>query len=658
MATSFTTSSVDSLKSDSCDVLFIGSEKDVSILDSFKGELRKKFHPIEKPFKENVKALAVVSLIPSHKELVKKLGEAKLKVSSSAHHIVLLPDGYETNVSLLDYLEQVRADRIFFYPSQIDKVSDNVKLILIEKLKHEEAKKLRHSVKSENFELASTKMNLENLIKERTEHLRSSKQELDKGVTKTRGLIQFLKELSSVLSTEDLLQILRRELKQFHHIRELILATHTSQGDYRLHYYQGSQVMTKVIGDHWPEVDKIRSNNQSDRQYLANIFGRPFAQVLAVPLQGVAPEGVPPNVGAILFFEHALGNTDYTRFIDFISPRLYPVSIALERLFLEKDLKEASHTWERTFDGIQDPIAIFDLDGDIIRANKAFNSQLAGLSKLELNKETLRHGDKTYKVKEYPILLSSYEKATNIIKHFHDVTQALSLHRKMIQNEKMVALGHLAGHVAHELNNPLTGVRSLSQVLIKKINKNDTLYEDLVEVEKAAQRCQHIIQNLIEFSQGGVKSRVEKSSINDIITRTLPLLKSALSEINLELNLSEDDLMVSVESQLMQQVIFNIVKNACQAMKGKGRLSINTKKVQKNASEWAEVKISDTGCGISKEALRHIFDFFYTTKDPGQGTGLGLSMSQSIVSQFGGSIEAESEMSKGSDFYIYLPLVK
>src|SRR5690606_11788032 len=145
-------------------------------------------------------------------------------------------------------------------------------------------------------------------------------------------------------------------------------------------------------------------------------------------------------------------------------------------------------------------------------------------------------------------------------------------------------------------------------------------------------------------------------SLNEIVNRILPLLKTAMSPFQQELNLSEDSVFVDVEPQLMQQVFFNLVKNACQAMKERGTLSIETRVSPEG--DRAELIVSDTGSGMAPEILEHIFDFFFTTKSQGQGTGLGLSMSKSIVDQFGGEIAVHSQVGEGSRFSVRLPRVK
>ena len=145
--------------------------------------------------------------------------------------------------------------------------------------------------------------------------------------------------------------------------------------------------------------------------------------------------------------------------------------------------------------------------------------------------------------------------------------------------------------------------------------------------------------------------------LNDVVVRTLPMLKTAMREHRSEVVLSEEDTTVRVEPHLMQQVVFNLVNNGCQAMKQAGTITIETdiERDSKNR-EWAVLRVGDTGPGIPDEVLESIFEPFFTTKEKGQGTGLGLSMSRSVIERFGGEILVKTELEKGTIFTVRLPL--
>lgn len=484
----------------------------------------------------------------------------------------------------------------------------------------------------------------------------STKVETEKKITRMRGLVRYVKGLTEVVSAQDIMRTLRDEIKNFSRIKEPILAYANNLNQLQLMFYQGTQIVEKVIPGAWPQQLRIRLNDVKDSQFLANIFGRPFGKLLTIPLnlkRKSQQESL--KVSAVLFFEHSLNEAEMKDFLNFIEDRLQPMSITLDRMLLEHDLKEASLLWERTFDGLHDPIVIFDSQNQIIRANKSFNENLSDAPADLLQESSLVHKDKFYHTHSYPIQFGEAGTATHNIKHFIDVTLPHKLQKQMIQNEKMAALGHLAGHIAHELNNPLTGVRSLAQVLLQQKWDSENAHNDLVEVEKAAQRCQLIIKNLLEFSSGGLENQKQIVSMNEIVQKTLPLLKTLISKYDIQIHLTEEKNSVAVEPHLMQQVVFNIINNAAQAMGDSGRLEIRTEIVHEGNAAVA-LSVTDSGAGISPEIKNQIFDFFFTTKSQGQGTGLGLSISKNIVDSFSGRIDVKSEIGKGSTFTIILPL--
>ena len=245
-----------------------------------------------------------------------------------------------------------------------------------------------------------------------------------------------------------------------------------------------------------------------------------------------------------------------------------------------------------------------------------------------------------------------------MINHYVDVTASRELHGRMIQSEKMAAIGLLAGNIAHELNNPLTGIRSLAQVLLAEVPAVGTLQDDIREVEKAAERSQKIIENLLDFSKGEADTKQTLISLNDIVRRTLPMIKTAMREHRSEMSLSDDEPKVKVEPHLMQQVVFNLVNNACQAMRDPGTIAIDTDTETDGSGRWSVLHVTDTGVGIPDEIIETIFEPFFTTKEKGQGTGLGLSMSQQVVQKFGGEIRVKSAVGEGTRFTVRLPIIE
>ena len=221
----------------------------------------------------------------------------------------------------------------------------------------------------------------------------------------------------------------------------------------------------------------------------------------------------------------------------------------------------------------------------------------------------------------------------------------------MLQSEKLAVIGHLAGNIAHELNNPLTGIKSLTEVLTAEVESGSQIHGDLEEVHKAAIRCQNIIKSLMLFSSDNPSANKKVLSINDQVKISLTLLKSAMRTLNVKINLTEKEANILVVPELFVQVLFNLIQNACQATPDSGHIEVTT------LVEGATVvfKVKDSGCGIAKEIMSEIFTPFFTTKKKNHGTGLGLSMSQGVIESFGGKIIANSTQGVGSEFIIRLP---
>ena len=228
----------------------------------------------------------------------------------------------------------------------------------------------------------------------------------------------------------------------------------------------------------------------------------------------------------------------------------------------------------------------------------------------------------------------------------------------------MAAIGQLAGGVAHELNNPLTGVLIYAKRLFKKVDdstlRDNAALRDFPEslrlINEAALRCKDITDSLLTFSrQAGLE--FAPLDVNEVIENTLTLIKSQLKSYRITLVQEwQPDLPPVVgNANQLQQVFTNLIINAQQAMPDRGELTIVTSCVD---GQFVRVRFSDTGCGIPEENLDRIFEPFFTTRPVGQGTGLGLSVSYGIIEAHGGFIEVESKVGVGSTFTVRLPVGK
>jgi len=233
------------------------------------------------------------------------------------------------------------------------------------------------------------------------------------------------------------------------------------------------------------------------------------------------------------------------------------------------------------------------------------------------------------------------------------------------RGEKLASVGLLAAGIAHELNNPLTGVLTFSTLVRKQVPDGSPEAEDLDLVIQETRRCAGIIRRLLDFAR---EKAPEKSyaDLNQLIEKTVQLISQSAQAADIEINMDLDPALPTVwmDDNLVEQVIMNMLVNARHSIQGGGRITIRTRLREdhrRNAPSAApdakvEITIADTGCGIAPENLQKIFDPFFTTKGVGKGTGLGLSVSHGTIEAHGGTIEVESTVGEGTEFRIYLPL--
>ncbi len=233
--------------------------------------------------------------------------------------------------------------------------------------------------------------------------------------------------------------------------------------------------------------------------------------------------------------------------------------------------------------------------------------------------------------------------------------QLRKIQAQLMQSEKLASLGRLASGVAHEINSPLTGILTFSHLLMRRLKDNPELQKELELIVRETTRVSTIVRGLLDFAR---ESRPQKRpcNINELILQTLSLVErqSVFQNIRIEKSLDPQVPILLVDANQIQQVFMNILLNAADAMPEGGALAISSRLLPGNS--FAEVKFSDTGCGVPEENLGRIFDPFFTTKAEKKGTGLGLAVSYGIIERHRGRIEAQSEVGRGTTFTINLPL--
>jgi len=232
-----------------------------------------------------------------------------------------------------------------------------------------------------------------------------------------------------------------------------------------------------------------------------------------------------------------------------------------------------------------------------------------------------------------------------------------------MRGEKLASVGLLASGVAHELNNPLTGILTFSHLLRQKMPDKSADAEDMDLVIRETKRCAAIIKRLLDFAR---EKHPEKkfTDLNQVIDDTVRIVErpAHLRDIEITVDLDRTLPPIWIDADQIKQVIMNMLVNAQHAVEEKGAITVTTRRAQdpragaSEAKPMVAISIVDTGCGIPEKNLKRIFDPFFTSKDVGKGTGLGLSVSHGIVEAHGGLIEVQSKVGEGSTFRVFLPL--
>ena len=243
------------------------------------------------------------------------------------------------------------------------------------------------------------------------------------------------------------------------------------------------------------------------------------------------------------------------------------------------------------------------------------------------------------------------------------------LEQQLRHSQKMEAVGTLAGGIAHDFNNLLQAVQGYADLLLIKKGEEDSGWAELTEIARAARRASELTQQLLTFSRK-VESRMRPLDLNHEIVQIHKLLERTIPKmIEIELDLDDALQTIYADAAQIEQAVMNLGLNARDAMPGGGTLWISTTNVSLSRGEtrihaelepgdYVRLSVMDTGCGMDEETRHHIFEPFYTTKEIGEGTGLGLAMVYGIAKNHGGAVRCESGRKKGTTFELYFPVMK
>jgi len=294
---------------------------------------------------------------------------------------------------------------------------------------------------------------------------------------------------------------------------------------------------------------------------------------------------------------------------------------------------------------------------DLPKLMALYNDILAGKQNFASLEMRVRHKQGEWRkiLFNFSPLFDERSKIEGVVLSGRDVTDLKRLEEQLIQAEKLAAMGQMLAGVAHELNNPLTAILGVTELVREREGLDESMKRQLDLTHRQARRAARIVQNLLEFSRPASPQK-KLIDLSTIIERTLQLHEHSLRRNQVEVHFTpRTDLppVIGDANQLIQ-VFLNLVSNAEQAIREvreSGRIQIRLA----TSSGNVVATVQDDGVGISPEAMPKLFDPFYTTKRPGGGTGLGLSICLSIAREHGGTIQAESLPAGGSAFSLYLP---
>lgn len=362
---------------------------------------------------------------------------------------------------------------------------------------------------------------------------------------------------------------------------------------------------------------------------------------------------------------------------------------------MKQALQSAEDRFQRFFDEAPLGIALIDPDGVVRDCNTALATMMgeslsdiegrrlkdliAGEDRLSVSESISRiekgqrmaapiemdlvAKDKTLTVQMHA---RKFRGGEDIVLHFIDLSEQKQLEAQFVQSQKMQAVGQLAGGIAHDFNNLLTAMIGFCDLLLLRHKPGDPSFGDIMQIKQNGNRAANLVRQLLAFSrQQTLRPKVQ--DVTDILIEASHLLRRLIgANIELELVHGHDLGLVKVDIGQMEQVLVNLAVNARDAMEEGGKLAIITRNFD-NAEpvecagetmppgQWVEMSVTDTGTGIAPENMGRILEPFFTTKEVGKGTGLGLATVYGIIRQTGGYMRIESEVGVGTTFTIYLP---
>ncbi|MCF7858901.1 MAG: PAS domain S-box protein [Candidatus Cloacimonetes bacterium] len=360
------------------------------------------------------------------------------------------------------------------------------------------------------------------------------------------------------------------------------------------------------------------------------------------------------------------------------------IELAIYKYRVQQTIKRNENKYRRIFENIQSVYCEMDKRGFILEISPSIED-ITGFQRNDLIGKNLRAifsdpekidrfislNSKKKKIKNFElelmrkngdllyfsiisnVIYDENEQSEKIVASFQNITESKLLERRLLQAERLAAVGQLAAGVAHEIRNPLGNINSSIQFCQKKFEIPKEINKYLDIISRNSHNANKIIQELLDFAKPR-EIKWEKYSLKDILERSLKLVETRIKQNNVKTEIIIDDKMPQIKFDVkwMEQVFVNLLLNSNEAMDNRGKLIIKTKL----KDDKINIIFTDTGCGMSQDELTKIFDPFYTTKS--DGVGLGLFLVYQVVAAHDGFFEVKSVHGKGTTFTVILPVKK
>jgi two-component system NtrC family sensor kinase len=442
---------------------------------------------------------------------------------------------------------------------------------------------------------------------------------------------------------------------------------HVVLSDFRMPGMSGIEFL-RVVKERWPKVQRVLLTGQADTAAIEEAVNH--SEIFRFIWK-------PWDDGHLLLtvqnaIDHYWVVAENARLSELLTERNAELELVNRELELKVEqrsraLVRAATEWRACFDALGDPLAILRPTGEVVRANAAF-ARHAGKALPEVRglrpaggaygelpyepgqeavpaTQELRHRNRTWLVRAFPFA----DGGTVMV--WKDVTDEREVTRRLVQAEKMAAVGQLAGGVAHEINNPLGGILAFAQ-LMSQDERSESDRESLRLIQDAAVRAKRIVESLLRFSRRPRDEERGEIDLARVAEDALFLVQPQLKAGPVEVLRRLEPARALGNANLLQQVAVNLLVNAVQAVGGRGRITIATRPC---GPDRVELVVSDDGPGIPADVASRIFEPFFTTKPEGQGTGLGLSICYRIVEDHGGTIRHDPAPEGGAAFVVQLP---